>query len=1014
MRLLILLLCLSIVHWMDCRAVASIDFGVEYMKIAIVKRGVPMTIVLNAGSERKTVNGMSFRNGERGFEDSVRINSMKKPTSAFMYCRDLLGKRSMEDETVKLYLKRFPWMKKILSIDQNNLLYFQLPTELLKNTTKITNKEEIRKLSVVEIVAHVLKYGINLAETHAEQKIEGIVVTIPPFFGQLEKRDFLDAVEMTGQKLLQFITTDVATGLHHGIFQRKQILSSDEKNVEKKPFIIVDSGAGSTTAILAQYQKHTVKEDGYSDTVPLLKVLGIGSKPFNGGLTLTLKLRDNLLKQFAEERRKKKIDDFNPIMESFGQKDLTDTDRWKLFQRFFAEAEKAKRILSANQETIFHLEDVFDGVNFRTHINRNDFEKLFDVSDFITPIYDALEMSGKQLSEIYTILLMGGNTRLPILQKTLEDDMKPTIIGKSLNTDESAANGAVYHAAFLSKGYVVKKFLVEDMLIEGISMTFPSGEDNEKMLNRVLYSVKSTFPSKKVMSFTKHLTNFNLSASEISINRKFALIQLKNLTESIESMKKTHHFKGFRLHFLLNDSGLFHLVNGDASFEKLNSTSSNNSTSTEGDDDSTLTKIGKGISSLFSSKEEVTVNKTENRINETMKQSENKTINEEKNNNITMNLNSTNSTKPLNGTMKTEVKKKKMKTLRIWKKKLRYVTNEENEKKKLEKIKNDVESFIYSWKDKLMYDDEVIDCSEEEEREKIISQLTEANDWMEELPFADETISVFEEKLAFLQKLTIDLQRRVKEKNERPRALMELKNTIKSTNNFLKEVKNKTNVAHSLKKMLNLTKVDESDPMMKAMIGDGPLSATDIEKLHSKVNETSEWLESKEEEHPISEKDSCPKNVKIYESFSSKIIVDKQRKLRIEVDHYQKKVQTWRPSMDYFKNFLNETELNYKKLNKTKSNETIVEGTNSQEKNITTDNSTMKSDTNNNSTIQPEKTDEPIKLEVEEKLTTDENFIPPNSKSTSEKNNDKEEASNNGEKTTSKPIDPATHDAIDL
>ncbi|MEQ2192903.1 Hypoxia up-regulated protein 1, partial [Xenoophorus captivus] len=94
-------------HFTVTVAVMSIDLGSEWMKMAIVKPGVPMEIVLNRESRRKTPTAVCLKENERLFEDSALGVSVKNPKTVYRHLQSLLGKRH-DNLQVKIYQKRFP------------------------------------------------------------------------------------------------------------------------------------------------------------------------------------------------------------------------------------------------------------------------------------------------------------------------------------------------------------------------------------------------------------------------------------------------------------------------------------------------------------------------------------------------------------------------------------------------------------------------------------------------------------------------------------------------------------------------------------------------------------------------------------------------------------------------------------------------------------------------------------------------------------------------------------------
>src|SRR4051812_12219073 len=87
----------------------SIDLGSEWMKVAIVSPGVPMEIILNTDSQRKTPLVVAFRDGERFVGDAALTVGVRFPEKAFTHFLDLLGKSSLQSVSAKKYKERFPY-----------------------------------------------------------------------------------------------------------------------------------------------------------------------------------------------------------------------------------------------------------------------------------------------------------------------------------------------------------------------------------------------------------------------------------------------------------------------------------------------------------------------------------------------------------------------------------------------------------------------------------------------------------------------------------------------------------------------------------------------------------------------------------------------------------------------------------------------------------------------------------------------------------------------------------------
>lgn len=107
---------------------------------------------------------------------------------------------------------------------------------------------------------------------------------------------------------------------------------------------------------------------------------------------------------------------------------------------------------------------MLDDKDFHLKVTRAEFEEMCsDLFDRVGAVLtDAIQSSGIDPSELSEIILMGGSTRIPKVQDILLKVSGRTELGKSINTDEAAALGAVYQAAHLGKGFKVKKFAIKE------------------------------------------------------------------------------------------------------------------------------------------------------------------------------------------------------------------------------------------------------------------------------------------------------------------------------------------------------------------------------------------------------------------------------------------------------------------------------------------------------------------------------------------------------------------------
>ncbi|VDN38202.1 unnamed protein product [Gongylonema pulchrum] len=536
-------------------AAMSIDFGSQFIKMALVKPGVPMEMVLNEDASRKTRNLLTIRDGEYLFGDTALAFSVRYPEYSFSYLLDLLGKH-VDNPIVALYRRRFPHSKIILD-DARDVVQLEVDGE---------------SFDVETLIAMVLRQCRRIVEKFAKQSVRDVIITVPAFFTQTERRSLVAATEIAELNLLQLMTDYTAAGLNYGAFRRSEITEKPQT------LLIYDVGASKVTASVLEYV--LVPEKQGTEKNPMMTTLGIGYDRTLGGFEITQRLRD----MFVNEFRKKK-------------KTKTDvTQNARAMAKLFEEAERIKIILSANVNITAQVEGVHEEQHFMMPLTRQELEE--SISDlepkFVQPIVDALKMAELSPEQIDHVVLMGGGTRVPRLRQLLQKFFKGKELGRFLNTDDAIAMGGVYQAAHLSKGFKVKKFDVRDLQIFPVQVDFMStpGNDNTvpgRLIRRPIYPYKSFIPaSKKVLSFTSFTRDFSiyinygdmkhLRADQIrqlaSLN--ISEVKIEGVTEAYasEAAKDGTTFKGIKTRFSLDNSGILHLGGAEMLLERSPKTKS--------------------------------------------------------------------------------------------------------------------------------------------------------------------------------------------------------------------------------------------------------------------------------------------------------------------------------------------------------------------------------------------------------------------------------------------------------
>ncbi|KAM6970165.1 hypoxia up-regulated protein 1 [Aplochiton taeniatus] len=798
-------------------AVMSVDLGSEWIKVAIVKPGVPMEIALNKESRRKTPMAVCLKDNERLFGDSALGVSVKNPKLVYRHLQGLLAKKHNNPQVV-LYKKRFP-EHQLLEDETRGTVYFK-------------NLEEMQ-YTPEELLGMALNYSRGLAQDYAEQPIKDAVITVPAFFNQAERRAILQAAQMAGLKVLQLINDNSAVALNYGVFRRKDI-NSTAQNV-----MFYDMGSGSTTATIVTYQTVKTKEAG---TQPQLQIRGVGFDRGLGGFEMELRLRDHLAKLFNDQKKSKK-----DVKENY-----------RAMAKLLKEAQRLKTVLSANADFVAQVEGLMDDIDFKAKVSRADFEALCpDLFERVPgPVQDALASAEMSLDEIEQVILVGGSTRVPKVQEVLLKAVGKEELGKNINADEAAAMGAVYQAAALSKAFKVKPFLVREAAVFPIQVEFTREAEEEdgttslKHNKRILFQRMAPYPQRKVITFNRYSDDFTfyinygdlsfLSQDDLNVfgSLNLTTVKLSGVGSSFQKHTEAES-KGIKAHFNMDESGLLILDRVESVFESI---------AEEKEEESTLTILGNTISSLFgggSSEPSTNITEpvqdeeevlpeagkdkeeqapTEEPPQEEKQEDGEKPQGEEQPQEKAEGDNGKAESQEAKEEAKSEkdgeektaeekaaekIAKPQKKTkisediavelllndilslssneIESSKKKLQDLTDRDLAKQEREKSLNSLEAFIFETQDK-MYQDEYQAVLSESEKEEISAKLSAASEWMDEDGYSAPTKEL-REKLSELKKLCKALFFRVEERRKWPDRLAALDSRLNTSSFFLRSAK---------------------------------------------------------------------------------------------------------------------------------------------------------------------------------------------------------------------------------
>ncbi|EPX74268.1 heat shock protein [Schizosaccharomyces octosporus yFS286] len=374
----------------------GIDLGTTYSCVAVWETA-NVEIIPNDQGARTTPSFVAFTEAERLVGDAAKNQAAMNPRNTVFDAKRLIGRRYEDPETQK-DIKHWPFKV----IDNNGV-----------PTIEVDYLGEKKQFTAQEISAMVLTKMKEISEAKLNKRVEKAVVTVPAYFSDSQRAATKDAGAIAGLNVLRIINEPTAAAIAYGL---------DAKTEAAKNVLIFDLGGGTFDVSLLKIQGG------------VFEVLATAGDTHLGGEDFDAALVEHFIQEF---KRKQKID-------------ISEDPR--ALRRLRSACERAKRALSSVTQTTIEVDSLSNGVDFSSSITRARFEDI-NATTFkktIDPVEKVLKDSKVAKADVHDIVLVGGSTRIPKVQRLVSDFFQGRPLNKSINPDEAVAYGAAVQAAVLT------------------------------------------------------------------------------------------------------------------------------------------------------------------------------------------------------------------------------------------------------------------------------------------------------------------------------------------------------------------------------------------------------------------------------------------------------------------------------------------------------------------------------------------------------------------------------------